>query len=328
MHIIRTPFRVSLFGGGTDFEFFYTKKPSTVISFSINKYCYITVRELLPYFNTKYRLSWSRIEETSCIADISHPSIRACLEFMNVSSGLEIHTVGDLPARSGLGSSSAFTAALLGALCVHQDKKFTPSSIAYDTIHLEKNVLQEHVGIQDQIQVAHGGFNVTTIFADSTYSLVSLNETSTIVQHINDSLILVYSGISRFSSEVHRESLASVDSNVLNSSLLTINSLAEEFATLLLSHTASFDDLVRLLSLSWEAKSSAFPQSQTTEQLLSIYRTALLAGASCGKLLGAGGGGFFAFFVPPQLHKSFIDNMSPLICVPSQIAHTGIEQIL
>ena len=241
MIIVRAPFRVSLFGGGTDFKDFFKLNGAVIISLSIDKYCYVTLTKLLPYFNKKYRLSWSKIEEHDEINEIKHPSIRACLEYSKITEGLEIHTVGDLPARSGLGSSSAFTAALLGALKINSKQLISTEQIAKETIFIEQDILKEKVGIQDQIQVCHGGFNITNIFTSGEYSTLSLNETSTLFRSVNDTLILVYSGIERSSSEFHNY----IESSVLNStrqdSLHNIHSIAKEFSSKLVNHNASFE---------------------------------------------------------------------------------------
>tara|TARA_Y100001968_G_C19452094_1_gene769431 strand:+ start:3367 stop:4341 length:975 start_codon:yes stop_codon:yes gene_type:complete len=324
LNIVRVPFRVSLFGGGTDFKHFYSRKNATVISFTIDRYCYISLRQQ-PFFNTKYRLSWSKIEEVSNIKDLTHPSVRACLNYMGIKNPLEIHTVGDLPARSGLGSSSAFTSALLTALTLYKKKSFNASSIAKQTIYIEQEVLKENVGIQDQIQVCHGGFNITSIFKDSNYSILSLNNSSSVVKEISDSLVLVYSGITRTSSDIHDQIIRS---DLKEKSLNTINSIAKSFSAKLTTHSASFEFFISLLKESWDAKSSTFPPSENTEILLSIYEKAISAGAKCGKLLGAGGGGFFAFFVPPSKQDQFTRDMSPNPCVIANISYSGIEKIL
>ena len=329
MNIVRVPFRVSLFGGGTDFEHFYLKKNATVISFTIDKYCYITIRKLLSsYYKVKYRIYWAKLEEVETINQLTHPSVRACLEYLDITDPLEIHTVGDLPARSGLGSSSAFTAALLSGLSMYKDLPFDASKIADQTIFVEQKLLKEEVGVQDQIQVCHGGFNVTTIFSDSKYSILSLNNSSKVVKEIGDSLILVYSGISRNSSDIHRDQIAILDAEKSFQSLNKINTIAEEFAAKLTSHTADFNCFKSLLQESWEAKSSLFPEGPISEELLNIYSLGIKSGAACGKLLGAGGGGFFAFFVPPILQESFIKKMSKYICIPAEINYSGIERIL
>ena len=327
MIIVRVPFRVSLFGGGTDFKFFYSKRKCNFISFSIDKYCYINVRKLLPYFDMKYRIAWSKIEEVSSINQITHPSIKACLNYLEIKDGLEIHTVGDLPARSGLGSSSSFTAALLSALFYYKNKTFTKTEIAKQTIHVEQNILHENVGLQDQIQVCHGGFNVTTIFPDSTYSTLSLNNTSSFVREINESLILVYSGISRFSSDVHKTNKKIIDKSIYNSSLETIAQIADEFSERILKHEANLQIFSEYMNESWSAKCNTFPENDNTYKILEIYKKGISSGALCGKLLGAGGGGFFAFFVPKNSQETFLSLMRNYICVSASIAYGGIEKI-
>ena len=171
MNIVRVPFRVSLFGGGTDFKYFYSKKKATVISFTIDRYCYISIKKLLPYSKVNYHISWNKLETVENISEIKHPSIKACLNYLNIKDPLCIHTIGDLPARSGVGSSSAFTAALLSSLYLYKNKTFTASSIAEKTIFVEQEILKENVGIQDQIQVCHGGFNITSIFPDMSFPI-------------------------------------------------------------------------------------------------------------------------------------------------------------
>ena len=327
MIIVRVPFRVSLFGGGTDFKSFYSKNKCTYVSFSIDKYCYINVRKLLPYFNTRYRISWSKIEEVGSIKDISHPSIRACLNYLNVSDGLEIHTVGDLPARSGLGSSSSFTAGLLSALYLYKNKPFKNYQIANETIHVEQNILKENVGLQDQIQVCHGGFNVTTIFPDSTYSLLSFNNTSSFVRQINESIVLVYSGVTRNSSDIHNMNQQSISKSVYNSSLESISRIAHEFSDSLIRHEATFEIFSEYMKDSWSAKCKTFPKNDVTNKMIEIYNEGIMSGALCGKLLGAGGGGFFAFFVPKNDQKKFKVSMKKYICVSASISFSGIQKV-
>ena len=301
------------FGGGTDFKHFYKHKNATVISFSIDRFCYISIREL-PFFNMNYRLSWAKIEEVEKIDQFTHPSVRACLSYLKIHDPLEIHTVGDLPARSGLGSSSSsFTAAFLTALSLYKDKTFNKSNIVKQTIYAEQEVLKEKVGIQDQIQVCHGGFNITSIFKDSSYSILSLNNSSQIIREIAESLVLVYSGITRTSSDIHKTNL-SEELRVSNEiSLKKINIIAEKFAEKLKSHSADFEFFTMLLKESWEAKCDAFASSENKNILTDIYNKGIHAGAKYGKL-GAGGGGFFAFFVPPQEKKIYKKNVTFNLC--------------
>ena len=267
------------------------------------------------------------IEETSSISEITHPSIRACLDYLKIKDGLEIHTVGDLPARSGLGSSSSFTAAMLASLYLYKNKAFTNSEIANKTIHVEQNILKEKVGIQDQIQVCLGGFNLTTIFKDSSYSTLSLNNTSDIVKAIDESLILVYTGIERYSSNIHDLNDKKVNKSLKQKSLDKINFIANTFSEYLINHKANFEIFSELMQESWEAKVSTFPENKVSGKLLEIYNKGIKSGASCGKLLGAGGGGFFAFFVEKEKQTKFIESMGKLICVPCSIAFNGIQKV-
>lgn len=329
MIITRVPYRVSLFGGGTDFKSFYADRGTIIVSFSIDKYCYLTLKKLLPYFDIKYRISWSHIEEVSCIKDIKHPSVRACLTEYDLHDGFEIHTVGDLPARSGLGSSSSFTAAMLAALTIFKGSNdIDPVLIARQTIRIEQEVLQEAVGIQDQIQVCHGGFNVTNIFPDSTYSIVSLGDTSQFVRQVNASLVLVYSGIVRHSSEIHKAAISKTDTQRRNQNLERIREYSEEFSRKLLDHTITFSEFASLLNQSWSSKVHNLPQSAVNLQLLSIYDQAIDAGADCGKLLGAGGGGFFAFFVQPHKQQEFMKLMSPYLSIRAKVSTAGVQQVI
>ena len=236
--------------------------------------------------------------------------------------------MGDLPARSGLGSSSAFTAAFLAVLYMYKKKNFDNHKITEETIFVEQKILKESVGIQDQIQVCHGGFNITSIFPDSSYSILSLDKSSKLVRQISDNLIILYTGIARTSSDIHINDSPLVSNKIKESSLLTINKIAEEFSERLINHTATYEFFVNLLQETWAAKSSAFPISEKTDFLMNIYDQAISSGASCGKLLGAGGGGFFAFFVDPLNQKKFIKKMSNFICVKTDISFKGIEKIL
>lgn len=328
MNIVRVPFRVSLFGGGTDFKYFYSRKKATVVSFTIDRYCYISIRELLPFFKTKYRLSWAKIEEVEDVEDFTHPSVKACLKFLKINDPLEIHTVGDLPARSGLGSSSSFTAAFLTALFLYKKDSFDPDIITKKTIFVEQEILKENVGIQDQIQVCHGGFNITSIFSDSSYSILSLNNSSNIVREIGESLVLVYSNIQRSSSEIHNLISPKIPLEVKEDALKQINYLAERFSERLKNHTADFNFFISLFKESWEIKSLTLLGGENKYVLQSIYEKGINSGALCGKLLGAGGGGFFAFFVPPDQKENFKKKMSPYLCVMPKISFKGIEQVL
>ena len=234
-----------------------------------------------------------KIEELASLEEFTHPSMKACLQY--IFDPLEIHTVGDLPARSGLGSSSSFTAAFLTALALYKKETFDPYKIAKQTIFVEQAILKENVGIQDQIQVCHGGFNITTIFKDSSYALLSLDNTSRLVREIGQSLVLVYSNIQRSSSDIHNMSNSKFSSESKEEALKEINNLAEKFAMKLKNHTADFGLFASLLKESWGVKSFTLRGSKNNKILQSIYDKGLDSGALCGKLLGVEGEAFLPF---------------------------------
>jgi len=325
MIIIRAPFRISLFGGGTDFKWYYSEKKTRVVSFSIDKYCYVMIRRLLPYFGFKYRAAWSLIEESNDLEGITHPSIRACIRESSVTDGLEIHTVGDLPARSGLGSSSAFTASMIKGLHEYSNKDITQTDLIKETIRIEQEVLNEEVGIQDQIVVCQGGFGVTRINEDSTFSTIYMDNNDPIVDMIDKHLILVYSGILRTSSDVQTKKLIS-RSNLVEK-LDRLRDISYIFSDSLLKGTATTDLLTDLMISSWTEKRQTLKGTLHLEKLDAIYELAIRSGASSGKLLGAGGGGFFAFFVPPDKQAAFTRQMHNFVCIKANISYCGIQRL-
>jgi D-glycero-alpha-D-manno-heptose-7-phosphate kinase len=325
MIIIRAPFRISLFGGGTDFKWYYSEKKTRVVSFSIDKYCYVTIRQLLPYFGFKYRACWSLIEESLDIEEITHPSIRACIRESGVKDGLEIHTVGDLPARSGLGSSSAFTASMIKGLREYVNKEIASNELIRETIRIEQEILKEEVGIQDQIAVCQGGFGVTRINNDSTFSTIYMDNNEPIVDMIDRQLILVYSGIDRISSDEQAKKMVSRLKMV--GRLDRLREIAFIFSDALLNGTATFDLLTTLMIESWNEKRKTLEGTSNLEELDSIYELAIKSGASSGKLLGAGGGGFFAFFVPAEEQDAFTQRMKDYVCIKASICYRGVERV-
>ena len=204
MIITSCPFRVSFFGGGTDFKSWYSQHGSNIISCSIDAYCYVTIRKLLPFYGNKYRISWSNIEESNKIESLKHPAIRAALKHLNIQSGLEVHTDGDLPARSGLGSSSSFSAALLLALHELNGENISLKKLTQETINFEQEILKENVGVQDQIQTCNGGFNLTSITKEGNYRILRLDIASSLVQNISNNMMLLFTGNTRNSSAIQK----------------------------------------------------------------------------------------------------------------------------
>ena len=210
---------------------------------------------------------------------------------------------------------------------MNKGEQYTKQSLAKHTIKVEQKELKENVGVQDQIQVCHGGFNVTRISKDSSYSLLSLDKTNKVVERIDDSLILVYSGITRFSSKVQKNRKNNSSDETRNA-LATINKSAESFAHSLINYDANYASFCELLTRSWEAKLSTMKYDDEYTEIVEIYEKAIRAGAKTGKLLGAGGGGFFAFFVDQKDQDNFMRQMKPYICVNANISFDGVSRIL
>ena len=328
MKISRAPFRVSLFGGGTDFKSWYSKHTCTIISLSINKYCYVTFRQLLPFFGVKYRATWSEIENVDSLDSIKHPSIRECLRFKGIQDGVEIHTDGDLPARSGLGSSSAFTVAMLHACNRERGIDINKKRLTLEAIHMEQNILQETVGLQDQIQCSYGGFNIINIDKSGEFNVVTLSKYNTIISDIENHLVLVYSNIERISSKQQRKNQDTKMIYAHQKASQRIHDIAKNSENLFLNNKMTMPNLIEFMEESWEAKCNMLARTEINNTLSLIYDKAINSGAECGKLLGAGGGGFFLFLVKPEMKAQFRKKMEPYICVEPRICHEGVSSIL
>ena len=321
MIITSCPYRVSFFGGGTDFDGWYKKKGCKIITCSIDAYCYVTIRKLLPFYGNNYRVSWSEIEEVNNIKAIKHPAIRGALSYLKINNGLEIHTDGDLPARSGLGSSSAFSAALLLALSKLKNENLSTKELTEKTIYFEQTILKENVGIQDQIQTCNGGFNLLSINKKGDYRILRVDKASELVKTISNKMLLLYTGLSRRSSET-QERNKKIDEIVRTNSLEKISNIANKVTKKILDGNMNFLEFSDYLKESWEQKINLFSSSKNKEIILNIYKEALKAGAISGKLLGAGDGGFFLFFVDEHLQKSFINKMSNYTVVKHKITNS------
>jgi len=325
MIISRTPFRVSLFGGGTDFPAWYLKHGGAVIGGAIDKYCTITLRSLPPFFDHRYRIVYSNIELVNRIEEILHPSVRAVLSEMGVDSGVEIHHDGDLPARSGLGSSSSFTVGLLNAVNAHQGRMISKAALAAEAIRVEQRVIAEHVGSQDQVWAAYGGLNRIDFNVDGSIDVTPLILPRERREDLQGHLMLFFTGISRLATEIEREKVANFGSR--EADLFGIRALVDEAGAILGDPSRSLDELGRLLHEGWMLKrglSSGVSNSQIDE----LYRAARDAGALGGKLLGAGGGGFLLLYVPPERREAVRERLKPLISVAVRFVSRGSEIVL
>jgi len=320
MIISKTPFRISFFGGGTDYPVWIREYGGAVLGTTIDKYAYITCRYLPPFFNHKYRIVYSKMENVKSIDYIDHPSVRECIRFSGIQSGLEVHHDSDLPARSGLGSSSTFTVGMLNCLNALKREYTTKERLAKDAIIVEQEKIGESVGCQDQIHAAYGGLNHIEFFQDGSFKVNPVIIAHETFQALQDHCLLFFTGISRFASEVASEQINKIpekkkELNIMQE--IVINALK-----ILEGQNVNIEDFGKLLLESWKLKRSLTTKI-SNDSINEIYEVAIKAGASGGKLLGAGGGGFILFIAKPELHETIKQKLRHLLYVPFQFENTG-----
>ena len=320
MIISKTPFRISFFGGGTDLPDWYLENGGQVLSSAIDKYCYISCRYLPPFFQHKYRIVYSLIENVQHYSEIKHPSVRAILENLQCDEGLEIHHDGDLPARAGLGSSSSFTVGLLNSIYALRGKYRSSEELGEEAIHVEQNIIKENVGSQDQLAVAYGGFNHIIFKDDGTHIVKPMVVPAERLEWLQENLMLFFTGISRTASEIEKKKIENINNR--KQELSNIHSHVDDAIKILNSGSESLDDFGRLLDETWRIKKS-LSDGVSTGQVDEIYKTATDAGALGGKLLGAGGGGFVLFYVPKDRQKIVKEKLNKLIHVPFRFEREG-----
>jgi D-glycero-alpha-D-manno-heptose-7-phosphate kinase len=319
MIISRTPYRVSFFGGGTDYPAWYKDNGGSILGSSIAYYCYIYGRALPPFFDHKYLISWSRIEKVNEINDIEHPVVRESIRCMNIEHGMEVQHHGDLPARSGLGSSSSFTASMLNMLHTLKGNVVTKDTLAKESIYLEQTILKENVGIQDQILTSYGGFNKISILPDGNFSVSPIPLSIKVKEQLESNVLMFYTGVSRLSSNISADVIKSVPKN--KTDLLEMQKLVD-VAIDLVTNGNNIDDFGYLLHETWKLKRS-LASSISPDFVDEIYNKAILAGALGGKLLGAGGGGFIIFYVTSDMKEQVLQALKDLIVVPFKIEYDG-----
>lgn len=323
MIISRTPYRISFFGGGTDYPGWYLKHGGAVLATAIDKYCYITCRHLPPFFEHKSRIVYSRIENCTNIDQIQHPAVREVLRFLKMERGVEIHHDGDLPARSGMGSSSSFTVGLLHAL--YGLKGIMPSKhqLLTESLHIEQKMIKETVGSQDQTLAAYGGFNHVNFLQNGDVSVRPVIMSAEAMHHFNDHLMLFYTGIKRTAADVADSYVPNIEDK--KRQLRIMKDLVEE-ALSVLCKSGNFHEFGSLLHEAWQAKRSLSSRVSNT-QVDEMYDAAITAGALGGKITGAGGGGFMLLFVPPEHQNKVRDALKTQIYVPFRIDNTGSQII-
>jgi len=325
MIITRTPFRISFFGGGTDYPAWYKNNGGAVLATSIDKYCYISIRYLPPFFEHLHRIVYSKVEHVSSTNEIQHPTVKAILDEFNPIKGLEIHHDGDLPARAGLGSSSSFAVGLLNAMNALNGRRVTKQNLAERATYIEQKIMRENVGCQDQITTAYGGFNIINFEPDGTKNISPIITNPLNIQNLEESMVLFYTGVSRFASEIAGEQLKNLNERF--SELTQMREMVEEGVKILDQKINSVKEFGKLLHESWLLKKT-LAKTITNPKINSIYEKGLNAGAYGGKLLGAGGGGFILFIAPKEKHSIIKEALSNLVYVSFKFDHDGSKVIV
>lgn len=321
MIISKTPYRISFFGGGTDYPAWFLKEEGVVLSTTIDKYCYLNCRVLPPFFDNKFRIVWSHIETVSTIPEILHPAVREGLRFlgMNGDIGLEIHHQGDLPARAGMGSSSSFAAGLIKALTALKGQIIGKHELALKAIELEQSILKENVGSQDQVAAAYGGLNVIRFLPNQEIRVEPVTLSPTTIAELESHLLLFFTGTSRLSSEVAEDVIANLDKK--QTVLRQMRSMVDESVSIL-NGKGGLDDFGKLLHKNWMLK-RCISDSICNSTIDRIYTIATENGALGGKLLGAGSSGFMVFYVPPEKQQGVKDALAGYLHVPFKFENEG-----
>jgi len=325
MVITKTPLRISFFGGGTDYPVWYREHGGSVLSTTIDKCCYITCRRLPPFFDYHSRVSYSKVENVSSNGDIQHPAVRGCLQYLAMEEGIEVHHVADLPARAGLGTSSAFTVGLLLALYALRNQMRDKHTLAAEAIHIEQDLLAEAVGAQDQVSAAYGGFNRINFQQDGSIEVKRMLLSSQRVRDLEQHLALYFTGFSRTASEIAQEQLRVTPTK--ERELRTLLQFVDEAESLVRNENCPLGEFGQLLHEGWKIK-RGLTQKISNNAIDEIYEAGLSAGATGGKLLGAGGGGFMLFFVPPEKRQSLRMRLKNLLCVPFSFSTRGSDVIV
>lgn len=325
MIVTRTPFRISFFGGGTDYPAWYLEHGGAVLATTIDKYCYISCRHLPPFFEHKHRIVYSHIENVREIAEIQHPAVRAVLSWLKVEDGLEIHHDGDLPARSGLGSSSSFTVGLLHAIRALRGQYVSKDDLASQAIHVEQKIIRENVGSQDQVSAAFGGLNRIEFRQDGRFDVAPVITAPDRLSHLQNHLMLFFTGVSRIASDVAKAKIDNLKNRVQE--LKTMHAMVDESIAILQNRHTPISAFGELLDQSWQLK-RRLSEHVSNPGIDALYAAAKEAGATGGKIIGAGGGGFMLLFVRPELQKHLRERLSHLVHVPFRFENSGSRVVL
>lgn len=322
MIITKTPFRMSFFGGGTDMEEFFRQYGGAVLSTTFDKYCYVNVRHLPRFFDYTTELSYSKTERVTDIEDIEHPAIRNAMKMLDMHE-IRLTYEADLPARSGLGTSSSFAVGMLNAFYALKGKYVDKKRLADEAIYLERVLCAEAGGWQDQIAASFGGFNRINFSADG-YEVMPVIISPERKRRLNDNLLMFFTGFTRFSSDVQKANKQGYHDKTAE--LKEMLSLVDDAERVLTDKTADLDDFGRLLDHTWKLKRQT-GAAISTDSIDALYSKGIAAGALGGKLLGAGGGGFLVFYVQPEYRESVMKAMSDLLYIPFRFEDGGTRVI-
>ena len=323
MIITKTPFRMSFFGGGTDMESFFREYGGAVLSTTFDKYCYVTVRHLPRFFDFTTHLTYSKMEFVNSIDEIQHPAIRNAMKMLDMQE-IRLLYEADLPARSGLGTSSSFAVGMLNAFYALKGKYADKKKLADEAIYLERVLCEEAGGWQDQIAASFGGMNRIEFNKNGTY------EVRPVIIHpdrkdlLNDNLLMFFTGFTRFSSDLQKANAVGYKEKVKQ--LQEMYELVDEAQKVLEDKHSDLDDFGRLLDTTWRLKRQT-GGAITTDSIDGLYEKGIQAGALGGKLLGAGGGGFLVFYVQPEKKDAVMKAMSDLLYVPFRFEDGGTRVI-
>lgn len=307
MIISKTPVRISLFGGGTDYPEYFNFHDGCVLNFAIQYYSYVTLRALHKINKNNYFLSYKNIESIPSLNQIQHPSIKNCLKYLNLKDPIQIHYSGDLPAKSGLGSSSSFTVGLLNALYEYKRKKISKKTLAKDAIYVERELIKERVGFQDQIICSYGGIKEIKFTKNNIFKVKDINLKYKNISKLESSIMLVYTNTERYADKILKEQIQNTKKKLINSQLEELKAITKE-AINLIEKNFNLDEIAFLLNESWKLKKN-LSNKITTSSIDKLYKFCLSKGAKGGKLLGAGGGGFLLIIG----EKNILINLSKIL---------------
>ena len=326
MIITQTPFRMSFFGGGTDMESFFIKHGGAVLSTTFDKYCYVNVRHLPRFFDYSTELSYSRTERVTSIEDIEHPAVRNAMKMLDMHE-IRLTYEADLPARSGLGTSSSFAVGMLNAFYALKGKYADKKKLADEAIYLERVLCEEAGGWQDQIAASFGGFNRINFNTDGTYDVLPVIISPERKKNLNDNLMMFFTGFTRFSSDVQKANAGTKETQEAKEKrYLEMLSLVDKAEQILTDHNTDLDNFGRLLDYTWKLKKQT-GSAVSTNSIDALYEKGIQAGALGGKLLGAGGGGFLVFYVQPEYQEAVKEAMKELMYIPFRFEDGGTRVI-